>query len=55
MSGTATTYAHRESTTKVIENDPGAGVPSVIHGYVSGKGLTRLWVVAGGEKESLLR
>ena len=26
------TYSHAESTAKVIENDPGAGVASVIHG-----------------------
>ncbi len=32
------TYSHAESTAKVIENDPGAGVASVIHGGGGGGG-----------------
>jgi hypothetical protein len=31
------TYAHGKGTTKVIENDVGAGVASVIHGCRRGK------------------
>lgn len=27
------TYSHGESTTKVIQNDPGTWVPTVIHGH----------------------
>ncbi len=33
------TYSHAESTAKVIENDPGAGVASVIHGGGGGGGV----------------
>ena len=33
------TYPHAESTAKVIENDPGAGVASVIHGGGGGGGV----------------
>lgn len=34
VEGKRNTYAHAESTAKVIENDPGAGVTSVIHGWL---------------------
>lgn len=27
------TYSHGESTTKVIEDDPGTWVPTVVHGH----------------------
>lgn len=57
--GRGRTHSHGKGTTKVVQNDPGTWVPTVIHGHcvlwrdeaaaeMRSKGLARLWVAWKG-------